>query len=131
MPQVRPVAKIHAAAAYFAFVSRDPKQIAEAFNLKNVRTVHRWAKTEEWEEGLDACNYTGNRSFEHRLPSRYPQGEGDVSFEDGKKAYLKAIADGVPKHRCAAVAADAIGMDTRKIRDWARRYGWREETENA
>ena len=53
MPQVRPVAKIHAAAAYFAFVSRNPNQIAKAFNLKNVRTVHRWSETPEWEEVLE------------------------------------------------------------------------------
>ena len=126
MPQVKPVAKIHTAAAYFVFVSRDPKQIAKAFNLKNVRTVYRWSETEEWEEGLDACGYTGDRSFQ-RLHSRYPQGEGGTTFEETRQAYLKAIADGVPKHRLATVAAETVGMPARKIRDWARRYGWREE----
>ena len=115
MPQVRPIVKIHAAASYFAFVSRDPKQIAAAFNLKNVRTVYRWAETPEWAEWLDVCGYTGDRSF-----------ETSASLEIARQAYRNAIAEGVPKHRRAVVAAEAVGITPRKMRDWARRYGWSE-----
>ena len=126
MAQVKPVAKIHAAAAYFVFVSRDPKQIAKAFNLKNVRTVHRWAETEEWEEVLDVCGYEGDRAFQH-LP--VSDTEGGTSFEDARQAYLKTARDGVPQSQRAAVAAEAVGMTARKIRDWARRYNWGEARE--
>ena len=116
MPQVRPVAKIHAAAAYFAFVSRDPKQIAEAFNLKNVRTVHRWRETEEWEEGLDACGYTGDRSFQ-----RVPAEEG---YSKAQTVYVAAITLGVPKHKRATLTAERLGLDPRDVRRWAKKYNW-------
>ena len=123
MAQVKTIAKIHAAATYFVFVSRDPKQIAKALNLKNVRTVHRWAETQEWQEVLEVCGYEGDRAFEN-LPVSDP--ESGASFEDAHQAYLKTIADGVPEHRRAAFAGEAVGIPARKIRDWARRYGWRE-----
>ena len=119
MPQVRPIAKIHAAAAYFAFISRDPKQIAKAFNLKNVRTVHRWAETEEWTEGLDACNYTGDRAFEYA-----PAQEG---FSEAHAVYIAAITLGHPKHKLATLTAERVGEDPRRIRRWAEKYGWRAE----
>ena len=128
MPQVRPVAKIHAAATYFVFISRDPKQIAKTFNLKNVRTVHRWAETPEWEEVLEVCGYEGDRSFQ-RLPGGDTQDEGGTSFEKARRAYLQTIAKGVPKHRRASVAAETVGIPARKIRDWARKYNWGEAQE--
>ena len=123
MAQVKSVAKIHAAATYFVFVSRDPKKIAKALNLKNVRTVYRWVETPEWEEVLEVCGYEGDRGFEN-LPTR--DTESGVSFQAARRAYLKTIADGVAEDQRANVAAEVVGMTARKIRDWARRYGWRE-----
>ena len=126
MAQVKPIVKIHAAATYFVFVSRDPKQIAKAFNLKNVRTVLRWSETEEWAEVLEVCGYEGDRSFQ---PLPMSDTDTGISFQDAHQAYLNTIADGVPKHRRASVAAETVGMPARKIRDWARRYNWGEVRE--
>lgn len=116
MPQVLPIAKIYAAATYFAFVSRDPNQIAKAFNQKNVRTVLRWAETEEWEEGLDACGYTGDRSFAY-VPAH-------DDFSEAHTVYVASIVLGVPKHKRATLTAERVGLDPRDVRRWAKKYNW-------
>ena len=54
MPQVKPIAKIHCAATYFVFVSRNINEIAETFDTSD-RTIRRWAEDPEWETALDAC----------------------------------------------------------------------------
>ena len=51
---IKNVGKIHAAATYFAFVSRDITAIAKAFGV-DTRTIRRWAKDEEWEIALQQC----------------------------------------------------------------------------
>ena len=68
---IKNVGKIHAAATYFAFVSRDINAIAKAFGV-DTRTIRRWAKENEWEIALGNVNYTGDRSFETQ-PARNTQ----------------------------------------------------------
>ena len=63
MAQVTSIGKIHAAATYFAFVSRDISEIAQAFSV-DTRTIRRWQKDKEWDVALGNVNYTGDRSFE-------------------------------------------------------------------
>lgn len=120
MPQVRPVAKIHAAATYFVFVSRDPRQIADAFNLKNVRTVHRWAETPEWTEILDICRYTGDRTFQHQPTRKIEQ---DL-FSKARAVYVASIAEGIPKHKLATLTAEKTGLNAGRIRSWAKKDNW-------
>ena len=123
MPQTKPIAKIHAAATYFAFVSRNPHQIALAFHLKEVRTLHRWADMPEWDEALDACNYTGDRCFQN-VPGDLRE-DGTSVFELAHQAYCQAVEKGIPANRRAAVVASEIPeITSRKVRDWARKYKW-------
>ena len=79
MPQVKPIAKIHCAATYFVFVSRDINEIAETFDTSD-RTIRRWAEDEEWETALDACGYTGDRNFETQ-PYRDTERDAGGLFE--------------------------------------------------
>ena len=55
MPQVKPITKIHCAATYFVFVSRDIDEIAEAFDTSD-RTIRRWSEDPEWETALEALS---------------------------------------------------------------------------
>ena len=125
MPQVKSTTKIHCAAAYFAFVSRDITQIANAFGV-NDRTIRRWAEDEEWQTALDACGYTGDRSFQLKLTRDTQRDAGDI-FEKTREAYQNAIREGHPKHRWATIAAEAVGIRRRRVHQWAIKHGWREQ----
>ena len=128
MPQVKPIVKIHCAAAYFVFVSRDINEIAEAFDTSD-RTIRRWSEDPEWESALDACGYTGDRSFETQ-PYRDTERDAGGRFEEARAAYTVAIKSGEPKHRWATIAAEAVGLPRRRVHDWAMKHGWRERQED-
>ena len=123
MPQVKPIAKIHCAAAYFVFVSRDINEIAAAFDTSD-RTIRRWAEDPEWDAALDACGYTGDRNFETQ-PYRDTARDAGGRFAEAREAYTLAIEAGEPKHRWATVAAEAVGLPRRRVHDWAMKHGWR------
>lgn len=123
MPQVKPIAKIHCAAAYFVFVSRDINDIAAAFDTSN-RTIRRWAEDPEWETALDACGYTGDRNFETQ-PYRDTERDAGRLFEKAREAYIVAVKSGAPKHRWATIAAEAVDLPRRRVHNWAMKHGWR------
>lgn len=125
MPQVKPIVKIHCAAAYFAFVSRDINEIAEAFDTSD-RTIRRWAEDPEWEAALDACGYTGDRNFETQ-PYRDTERDAGGRFAEAREAYITAVKNGEPKHRLATIAAEKVGLPRRRVHDWAMKHGWRKE----
>ena len=127
MPQVKPIIKIHCAATYFAFVSRDINQIAAQFDTSD-RTIRRWAAEPEWDDALDICNYTGDRSFETQ-PSRDTERENPDTFAEAETVYKTAVARGDPRHKVANLTAEATGVPIRQIWEWARKCNWREEAE--
>ena len=129
MPQVKPVVKIHAAACYFAFVSRDIQAIATQFDASD-RTVRRWREEPEWDEALDICKYTGSRKFQVQ-PSRNNQRDHGNVFSKVRAVYIQAMKDGVANHRLATVTEAETGIDRRTIRRWAKQHGWREEAEKS
>ena len=127
MPQVKPFAKIHTAAAYFAFISRNIREIAEHFDVSD-RTIRRWASDEEWDAALDACLYTGDRTFETQ-PRRDTQRENPDTFAEAETVYQAAIARSEPRHKVASLTSRETGVPIRKIWEWARKFNWREESE--
>ena len=124
MRQQRMLVKIHAAAFYFAEISRDVHDIAEALDVSK-DAVYKWAKTSEWEDALKVFKYNGPRGFA-RKPSRDTQRDAGKVFEKARDAYFKAIREGVPLHKLATVAGDAVGLPRRRIHAWAVQYGWRD-----
>ena len=101
--------KIHAAATYFVFVSRELQQIAKTFGLQE-RTIRRWRDDEpEWEKTLRTIGYTGTRLFKKRHTRDTESDAAD--FQRVKHAYRKERDQGVPK--------------SRKIRDSVHRYDWK------
>ena len=123
---IKNVGKIHAAATYFAFVSRDITAIAQGVSGVDTRTIRRWAKDEEWEIALQNVNYTGDRSFETQ-PYRDTERDAGDTFEKARTLYIEALNTGVPKHKRARLVAEATGLTPRRIRNWANRYGWAKE----
>lgn len=124
MPQVKPIVRIHCAATYFVFVSRDINEIAETFGTSD-RTIRRWTEDPEWETALDACGYTGDKSFETQ-PYRDTERDAGQLFEKAREAYIVAVNSGEPKHRWATIAAEAVDLPRRRVHDWAMKHGWRE-----
>ena len=116
--------KIIAAASYFGLVSQRVEEIAAAFDV-NTRTVRRWACHELWEQTLDVLKYEGDRSFEQQRNRDVQRDTGGL-YDATKAAYQQAILRGDPVSRLARIASEVSGVDVRKVRDWAKRYNWRE-----
>ena len=115
--------KIIAAASYFAHVSQKMSDIATAFSV-DTRTIRRWATTPLWHRTLDIIGYEGDRTFEHQ-PTRDAQRDTDGLFETVREVYLTAMSRGEPRHKLAQIAAESVGVSTRKVRDWAKKYKWK------
>ena len=122
MTQITAIAKVYAAATYFAFVSRDINAIAQVFGV-DTRTIRRWAKDPHWEIALENVNYTGDRSFETQ-PARDTQRDAGTGFSDARTIYLDELNAGTPRHKLASLTAKATGLTPRRVREWAKRYGW-------
>ena len=115
--------RIHAAAAHFAIVSKHADEIAEAFGV-HTRTVTKWAKTDAWKEGLTAVGYTGETSFQKK-PTRDAERDNTELFVKTRTAYLDAVEYGLPPHKWASAAAEAVGLPRIYVHHWAKRHGWR------
>ena len=126
MPQVKPIAKIHCAAAYFAFVSRDINAIAAQFNVKN-RAVRRWAEDPEWHKALEICGASDATPL--KQPTRHTERDAGDIFEEARQIYVDALNTGTPKHKLATLTAEKMGLKVRRVRNWAKRFGWRETTQ--
>ena len=55
----------------------------------------------------------------------YPVDAGEL-FEEAQRIYLDALNAGTPKHKLASFTAEKTGMKVRRIRNWAKRFGWRD-----
>ena len=122
MTQMKSIAKIHAAATYFAFVSRDINAIAQVFGV-DTRTIRRWAKDPHWEIALDTVNYTGDRSFETQ-PTRDTERDAGDTFEKARTLYIEALNTDMPQHKLASFTAKATGITPRRVRTWAKQFRW-------
>ena len=125
MPQRLPIAKIHAAAWFFTKHSRDLNAIATEFSV-STDAVRKWAKTPEWDAALDAFKYTGDRSFAKKKTRDAERDAGDLLYQ-AQDTYTKLIQEGTPDHKLVSMTAEATGLTDRRIRDWAKRYGWADQ----
>lgn len=125
MAQRRPIEKIYAAAWYFANISRDLGDIADAFKV-SPDAVRKWAKTPEWERALDVFKYEGDRTFAKQKTRDTEREQGEI-FEKAKRVYQNAMRDGEPTHKWATIAGDAVGLSRRRVHEWAMKYNWRDE----
>ena len=124
MPKAKPTAKIHAAAFYFAHISRDVREIAEVFDASVWTVRNNWSETPEWHDALDAFAYDGDRHFIHRK-TRDTLRENGEDFKKVRDSYLRKLADGVPVHRLPAQVSEETGVSKRRIAQWAERFGWK------
>lgn len=82
------IVKIHAAAAYFAFRSRELQQIAKAVDVSE-QTIRRWRDNEpEWEKTFQTIGYKGTRLF--------------------KKKHTRNAANNVPKSKRKTIVWKSI-----------------------
>ena len=124
MPHPKTTIKIHAAAFYFAHISRGLQDLVEIFGVSEF-TVRKWAKTQAWENALEAFDYQGERHFITK-PRRDTQRDNGETFEKARSVYLQAMRDGQPKHKLATIAGGVVGLPRRRIHAWAMKYNWRD-----
>lgn len=126
MPRRRPVEKIHAAAFYYARISRYYQDIADAIGV-SAGTVRRWKETPEWANALKAFGIEGIDVNPTRDAAR-EQGE---AFENAKKIYLELYheltAKGITLRRLPRLVEAQTGISRRTIYEWAKGYNWRGE----
>ena len=124
MPHPKTIIKIYGIAFYFAHISQDLTEIAEATGVGE-RQIRKYAESPEWENALDAWGYTGERTFTIK-PARDTIRDSGEIFEKACQVYLEALRNGEPKHKLATIAGEAVGLPRRRIHTWATKYGWRE-----
>lgn len=124
MKDKRTIIRINALAYHFAHHSRNIDTLADYFNVTPA-AIRKWTKTADWGEALDAIKYTGSRNFETQ-PKRDAQRENPKLFEQVKTAYLELKASDETPAKIARLVEKKTGVPARKIRDWAKRYRWRE-----
>ena len=112
--------RVTVAAWLFATHTRDAKQIARLLNTTE-RNIHRWAERECWDEVLQTLDYQGERNFRVR-PAR--DMKSSPGFEKAKTAYCVAQDRGMPKHKLASTVGETTGINSRKVREWAKVFGW-------
>ena len=122
MPKPKNLIKIHGAAFYFAHISQDLTEIAETTDLGE-RQIRRYAETPEWQNALDAWGYTGDRTFTTQ-PTRDTVRDAGETFDKAREVYLEALKAGESKHKLARITADALGLQPKRVRTWAQKYGW-------
>ena len=125
MPQRRPVEKIHAAAFYYACISQNLQDVADAFSVSTA-AVRKWMQTPEWENALKVFGYEGNDVKLTRDTAR----EKPEELENARSIYLELLANGEPVHRLPRLVSEATGIKQRTIYEWAKRYNWQGEAPN-
>lgn len=118
------LARIHGAAFYYAYISRDKKIIAEHFQV-SVRTIERWSQTEAWRDALKAWGFTGEPTDFSSPPKRDIATKSRENFDRAKRLYIEALNAGEPDHKIASIVGEATGLPPSTIRRWAKRYNWR------
>lgn len=116
--------RLHCAAFYFSHISRDLNELAIMFDVSK-DTIRRWAKSKEWDVVLQELGYNGDRSF-IRQPKRDTARDAGEIFQQAKVVYQNTLKAGTPHHKLATVTAQILDVNPRRIRDWARKYKWRD-----
>ena len=120
------LARIHGAAFYYAYISRDKKIIAEHFHV-SVRTIERWSQTEAWKDALKAWGFTGETTDFSSPPRRDIARKSRENYDRAKRLYIEALNAGEPDHKIASIVGEATVLPPSTIRRWAKRYNWRED----
>ena len=106
-------ALITAAARLFATHTRDAKEIADLLNTSE-RSIHRWAKSELWEQTLQSLGYEGERNFRIK-----PKRSTDTLITAAARLFATHTRD--PKE-----IANLLNTKERSIRRWAKSEIWEE-----
>ena len=67
------------------------------------------------------CKMTQKQHKSHSVKQ-----ETNPLYADALEAYKEAESRGEQKHKLAAIAAHTVGLPTRKVRYWAKKYKWKE-----
>ena len=108
--------RIHMAASYFAFVSRDPYEIAKAIGV-TPNPVKQWAKTERWHDALDLVGYKGDRTLITKRPGR-------KSSKARERAYMayQMLPEGLTPAEKRKRLRDATGESGNTVYNWVRQF---------
>jgi hypothetical protein len=111
--------RIQVAAFHFT-QEKSLKEIAALVD-RNERQIIRWSKLPEWEQVLELLDYQGSRSFRQQ-PTRQIDTEQVASTHQVWLGFCKD--KGV--RTAARLTSEATGLPLSRVRQWERRFGWRE-----
>lgn len=112
-------------AAYLFTQDHTTRQIAEIMDISE-RQIYRYAKTPLWQTTLETLGYTGVTSL-RKLPNRDRDRERGKQVEYTHEVWTQLIKEGCPIRNAARHTAEKTGIPLTTIRDWERRFYWREK----
>ena len=110
------------AACLFTTYTRDAKEIADIMNTTD-RTIHRYAKTDRWEEVLQIVGYEGERSFRVEATRDPARDYGEV-FEKAEEIFIAAVRQGHSNWKAAGIVEEKLAIKQKRALKWARQFGW-------
>ena len=113
-------------AAFLFTREKSASEIAALIGDVSKRTIERWATSEAWHAILDSLEYTGNRMFS-RNPARDIERESGDQIRYVHDVYVGIIKEGHKPHNAASITAKRTDIPVARIREWRRRFGWREK----
>ena len=108
-------------AAFLFTRGKSAEEIGELVG-RSPRQIIRWSKLSEWEQVLELLDYQGDRSFRTKPTRAYNQDEIASTHE----VYKQVIKEGTKPHNAAQITSKRTGLPVARIREWSRRFGWRE-----
>ena len=111
-------------AAYLFMQEYTASEIADIMNVSE-RQIYRHAKTELWDITLEKLGYTGEKSL-RKLPARDRERESGDQIAYAHEVYTQIIKEGCKPHNAASLTAKQTDIPVSRIREWRRRFGWRE-----
>ena len=117
---------ITTAAYLFATYTRDAKEIADIMRSTE-RSIHRYAEYDRWGEVLNILKYKGKRSF-RVVPTRDIAREEGEDLDKARDLFRAFTGKGHSDWKAAEATGEILGLETRRVLRWARRFGWRDNT---
>jgi uncharacterized protein YjcR len=108
-------------AAFLFTRGKSAEEIGELVG-RSPRQVIRWSKLQQWEQVLELLDYQGDRSFRTKPTRAYNEEQVAYCHE----VYTQIIREGTPPRNAARLTSERTGLPVARIREWSRRFGWRE-----
>ncbi|MCG9133844.1 hypothetical protein J5I95_19420 [Candidatus Poribacteria bacterium] len=117
------IRQIHAAAVIFAKRNGcSAQEIADILDMP-VSIIYRFRKSHDWDETLDALDYTGDRNFTRQV-TRDAQRDAPELVEQARGLYTQERRNGRNHKKAVTAVCEVLKIKRRRVNEWAEKYHW-------